>query len=838
MTAAHACSSAVLDPFPSETMGRGGADSAKVAPDSTRASKFQGLDAAAAESARTAAGSPANTLGPVTVLERITYGLENRIAANPNYPFILLIVNTTVVIAAAGIGWHLLAARVSDVEVFGFDSWWDGVYLAAHLVMTGGPDTDTPADTYLRYIYSFLVLFGLIVFAIVVGFITAGIEAGLEAVGSGRTKVAETGHTLILGWNEATLRAVVQIAFLRRQYQMGTERRTLGFTFFFPRLLPLFRFLAIVDPPSTSVAASNIVLMTDQHDKQEMHEMLEGVPRGAGISPRRTKLGRDIICRVGSPMDVSDLLRVGAHRAAAILVMMSEKDQVEEDESDGTIQNGATLRTSLALRYVIFTNPFATRGGRAMPHPDLRIVLQMSHPSDYVDAANFTHADGRQVVFPVDLSKFSKLASFKCAAQPGLSAILLDILDFEGVAIRRRKAKNVRSGPFNTLGACVGQTFGEMRKQFSAAAFIGIVRPGMEEEEALARGFGLCPDMHIKIQREDLLIFVGPRPSPRCSMGMARAFAGYQEEAVRLMKAHPDIEANRAKHGLTNSKRKRGLLVCGWRPVWQQYPARFQARLKDITSQRLPGSSIIFLNKVPDEAFAKLMAAVGASKRAPGAYDFAGGVALKHVVGDAAQIGILKPVIDGNSIDGCIVLGGLRAESACGHIRGLTRVLNVILLLRKLCSEKTDAPPMHVVGENTEDLTAKLALAPRRLGGARVVSGERRMEFEPDFVNNMAVNARALVQTLAYPHIESARSASTSARPPAWPSTGRARRTPLYLRRCGGGRGQRPARWSGSGRCASAWCGGAATSSSCQHDAVVQFTEDDWPVLLRRVVQQ
>ena len=195
-------------------MGRGGADSAKVAPDSTRASKFQGLDAAAAESARTAAGSPANTLGPVTVLERITYGLENRIAANPNYPFILLIVNTTVVIAAAGIGWHLLAARVSDVEVFGFDSWWDGVYLAAHLVMTGGPDTDTPADTYLRYIYSLLVLFGLIVFAIVVGFITAGIEAGLEAVGSGRTKVAETGHTLILGWNEATLRAVVQIAFL------------------------------------------------------------------------------------------------------------------------------------------------------------------------------------------------------------------------------------------------------------------------------------------------------------------------------------------------------------------------------------------------------------------------------------------------------------------------------------------------------------------------------------------------------------------------------------------------------------------------------------------------
>ena len=75
--------------------------------------------------------------------------------------------------------------------------------------------------------------------------------------------------------------------------------------------------------------------------------MLEGV-RGAGDKPAADDRGRDIICRVGSPMDVSDLLRVGAHRAAAILVMMSEKDQVEEDESDGTIQNGATLRTPRA----------------------------------------------------------------------------------------------------------------------------------------------------------------------------------------------------------------------------------------------------------------------------------------------------------------------------------------------------------------------------------------------------------------------------------------------------------------------------------------------------------
>ena len=48
---------------------------------------------------------------------------------------------------------------------------------------------------------------------------------------------------------------------------------------------------------------------------------------------------------------------MGAHRAAAILVMMTEYDQREETESNGRIFNGATLRTTLALRHTLFTNP-------------------------------------------------------------------------------------------------------------------------------------------------------------------------------------------------------------------------------------------------------------------------------------------------------------------------------------------------------------------------------------------------------------------------------------------------------------------------------------------------
>ena len=106
----------------------------------------------------------------------------------------------------------------------------------------------------------------------------------------------------------------------------------------------------------------------------------------------RTKLGQNIVGRVGDPTNVNDLVRVGAHRAAAILVMLSEQDEKEEDESDMMIQNGATLRSCLALRHILFTNPYHKETGSV--RKDLRIVLQMTKPSEYVDAACFKHEDG------------------------------------------------------------------------------------------------------------------------------------------------------------------------------------------------------------------------------------------------------------------------------------------------------------------------------------------------------------------------------------------------------------------------------------------------------------
>ncbi len=744
---------AVCDPDLQEKFGTGMPD------------RHQDAIVAKKEVLRSARDLPRNMISQISSLDRLGYALENRIAANPNYPFELVVVFTTVVLVVVGCLYHYLAARpsVAQFDVFGSNSWADGIYLALSLVIAAGVDDSVPDKLGLRFLYVSLVIFGLVMFAAVVGFMTNKIDDFLVSIAEGYTKVAEDKHALILGWNDATLRAVVQICFLRRQYQQTNERRFLNM---FPfRWIKRFKFL--LETPSTSLAVSNVVLMTNQLSKAEMQGQLEQILAERGIDPRRSKLGRDIICRVGDPTNVNDLIRVGAHKASAILLMMSKIDQEEEEESDGTIQNGATTRVLLALRHVLFTNSYTSATSTGL-NPDLRIVVQMSNPSEYVDAACFAHDNGSPVVIPVDLTKFSNALMFNCAAQPGLSAILLDLLDFEGPAIRRRIAKNLRSGPHNSKGDCIGKTYGEMLRQFTTAIFIGIIRPGMSEKDMRSQGFGLCPRMDIIIEPDDLLIFIGPRVNPVHSYETIGLFEEYAGEAMEIHNMHPQIEAHRIENGPVNSKKKRNLLVCGWRSVWEQYPQRLRSRLNEIIRQRLPGSIVIFVNAVTCEDFKKLMEKIELKPIGDDQYCvdrvssstealWWKGIIVKHVQGDAAEVETLRPVIMDHTIDAAIVLGTQANHNLAGRHRD-TRVMNIILMLRKLWNEKGEGKPMHIVGENTEDMTARLALAPPRRGQNRIHNGERFIEYEPDFVNQMAVVARALVQTLAYPLIDSARS--------------------------------------------------------------------------------
>ena len=668
---------------------------------------------------RASGAGPKNSNAGVSTGDIISYVVENNIAANAWYPLILLALLTSAGMTVFGFIWWFQVSESGDEELYG-QTIADSIYMALQLIATGGFEDSIPDKVGLRWIFIVIIIFGFVIFATFVGFITDAFASFMSDLASGKTKVAASDHTLILGWNEATLRAVVQASFLRRQYQMLNESRW-TVLYYFSFLVPVFGALGLLERPSTSLAVADIVIMDDSITKEEMHIRLEQTLAERGINPARTKLGKNIICRVGDPTNVNDLIRVGAHRASAILVMMTVKDTEEEDESDGKIFNGATLRTCLALRNVLFTNKYSEAHDI---NPDLRIVMQMLHPSEYVDAALFKHPNGQNVVIPMDLSVFLNSLMFKCAAQPGLSEVILSILNFEGSAIRRRKAKNLRSGPNNAYGDCIGKTFKDMRTQFSKAVFIGIVRPGMPVDKMKKLGFGLCPDPMTIIEPDDLLIFIGPKSSPVHSFEMKGTFAGYVAEAEKIAEANPDIEANRIEFGLTNSKILANTLVCGWRPVWLVHPERLFARIGEIVSQRKSGSMITFLNAVDEPEFARIVTSMGMKPLADtqwGAKQYEmkkEGIIVRHVCGDAADAAVMRPIILNDTVHTAIVLGTQASVRLAGHHRD-TRVLNIMLLLRKLWGIKAEGIPMHVVSENDQDMTARLALAPKRSGKVR-----------------------------------------------------------------------------------------------------------------------
>ena len=368
-----------------------------------------------------------------------------------------------------------------------------------------------------------------------------------------------------------------------------------------------------------------------------------------------------------------------------------------------------------------------------------------------------TTTNGADVVLPMDLSLFLNSLMFKCAAQPGLSWVLMEILGFEGYTIRRRIAKSLRSGPDSRRGDCIGRPFWEVRREFTKAVFIGIIRPSVRNDQITAKGFGLCPDPNIVIEPDDLLIFLGPRSSPEHSQGMKETFEGYHAEAIRMREKYPETADPTDPDA---AKIQANVLVCGWREMWTLKPSRLHSRIMEIVRQRLKGSTITFINSVGKDDFRSVMERLGlvhVEDVKEGLHDVAvygfepesehhGGM-LRHIEGDAATTDVLSPVIMKNTIHTAIVLG-TQETVHLGPSHRDTRVLNILLLLRKLWSLKYEGVPMHIVGENNEDMTALLALAPKRLGS--------RIRKEPDFVNSQAVSARALVQTLAYPMIQPA----------------------------------------------------------------------------------
>ena len=213
--------------------------------------------------------------------------------------------------------WHLTVepdGAHTDTADF-----WGAVFMTFQVLVTGGYDSSI-LHVDERIVFFLMIAVGVSIVSILIGLISDTVGAYMEDLSSGTSKVVETGHTLILGWNQATTRVVCQIAFLRRVFLMQNETWERKI-FWWKRALP-----------SSPVAASTVVLMNATMEKTDMETIIGAAFAERSISPKRTKIGRDVVFRKGDPTLSHDLVRVGAHRATSVIVMMNDVDAAEQEE--------------------------------------------------------------------------------------------------------------------------------------------------------------------------------------------------------------------------------------------------------------------------------------------------------------------------------------------------------------------------------------------------------------------------------------------------------------------------------------------------------------------------
>ncbi len=134
-----------------------------------------------------------------------------------------------------------------------------------------------------RIVMLLVTLGGIFVISALIGVLNSGLEARLGELRKGRSRVIESGHTVILGWSQQVFPIISELALAN-----ANQRR------------------------------SCIVILGDK-DRVEME---------AAIRDNAGQTGRTrIVCRSGSPIALSDLDIVSLHTARSIIVLSPEGDE-------------------------------------------------------------------------------------------------------------------------------------------------------------------------------------------------------------------------------------------------------------------------------------------------------------------------------------------------------------------------------------------------------------------------------------------------------------------------------------------------------------------------------
>ena len=348
--------------------------------------------------------------------DKLKYAFENTLSAGTIALIGWLSVISFVIILIAGAIVALTGISPEGSEQLGFI---EGVWQSLMRTMDAGTIGGDSGWSF-RIIMIFVTFGGIFVFSALIGILTSGLEQMIEQMRKGRSKVIESNHTLILGWSS--------------------------------KIFPIISELLVAN---TNQKKPRIVIMADR-DKVEIEDEIN--------SKITDKKNTKIICRTGSPLDLSDLKVVNPNETHSIIILSPE------DENADTY----VIKSVLAL-----TNNPNRKSGK------YHIVAEIKNDAN-LEAATLVGRDEAVYVHSSDL--IARVTAQTCR-QSGLSIVYTELLDYGGDEIY-----------FKNEPKLTGKSFKDSLFAYEDSAIIGFINQ--------AGIVSINPPMNTILNNDDQLIVI------------------------------------------------------------------------------------------------------------------------------------------------------------------------------------------------------------------------------------------------------------------------------------------------------------------------------------------
>jgi len=329
----------------------------------------------------------------ISFRQRLRYQFDNSLSRGTVSLISWLGFISLLVVALAAIILTITGFAPDDGESLGFvEGFWQSLMRTLDSGTMGGD-----VGWGFRIVMLLVTLGGIFIVSALIGVIASGLESKFNELRKGRSFVVETNHTLVLGWSSRIFLVISELVAANENQKN-------------PR----------------------IVILADK-DKIEMEDEI----RAKVSSLKNTK----VVCRSGSPIDLSDLEIVNPHASKSIIILSPE--EIEDPDAQ-------VIKMILAI----------TNNPQRRPEP-YHIVAEIQDERNMSIAAMVGKTEAKLVLSGDIIARIT----VQTCRQTGLSVVYKELLDFDGDEIY-----------FHREPALVGKTFGEALAAYEKSAVIGLLR--------------------------------------------------------------------------------------------------------------------------------------------------------------------------------------------------------------------------------------------------------------------------------------------------------------------------------------------------------------------------